>query len=176
MWPINITQVMYKLFCFSVLFSMNSHHTCYVLISSIKFIFLRRRQWQMADIFQLLFSNYFECCGIVIQRSLIFSNSPIDNNPTLANIKALCKRGDKELSEIMMTLPSYKCIARHWLQTLHHSCHKCVFAINSLWPSDTIWRQRSGSTLAQVMACCLKAPSHYLTQCWLIIIEVQWHS
>ena len=47
---------------------------------------------------------------------------------------------------------------------------------NSLWPSDTIWRQRSGSTLAQVMACCLTAPSHYLNQCWLIISEVQWQS
>ena len=32
--------------------------------------------------------------------------------------------------------------------------------VNSLWPSDTIWRHRSGSTLAQVMACCLTAPSH----------------
>ena len=31
-------------------------------------------------------------------------------------------------------------------------------------------RQRSGSILAQVMACCLLAPSHYLNQCWLIII------
>ena len=47
---------------------------------------------------------------------------------------------------------------------------------NSLGPSDAIWRQRSGSTLAQVMACCLMAPSHYLNQCWLIISEVQWHS
>ena len=45
--------------------------------------------------------------------------------------------------------------------------------VNSLWPSDTIWRQRSGSTLAQVMACCLTAPSHYLNQCWLIISEIQ---
>ena len=44
--------------------------------------------------------------------------------------------------------------------------------VNSLWPSDAIWRQRSGSTLAQVMACCLTAPSHYLNQCWLIISEV----
>ena len=31
-----------------------------------------------------------------------------------------------------------------------------------LGPSEAIWRQRSGSTLAQVMACCLTAPSHYL--------------
>ena len=48
--------------------------------------------------------------------------------------------------------------------------------LNSLWPSDAICRQRSGSTLAQVMAWCLTAPSHYLNQCWLIISEVQWHS
>ena len=47
--------------------------------------------------------------------------------------------------------------------------------INSLGPSDTIWRHIAGSTLAQVMACCLTAPSHYLNQCWLIISKVQWH-
>ena len=35
-------------------------------------------------------------------------------------------------------------------------------AFNALWPSDGIWRHRSGSTLAQVMACCPTAPSHYL--------------
>ena len=27
-----------------------------------------------------------------------------------------------------------------------------------MWPGDTIWRHRSGSTLVQVMACCLMAP------------------
>ena len=48
--------------------------------------------------------------------------------------------------------------------------------INSLWPSDNIWRHKSGSILAQVIACCLTAPSHYLNQCWLIISNVKWHS
>ena len=48
--------------------------------------------------------------------------------------------------------------------------------INSLGLNDAIWRQRSGSTLAQVMACCLTAPSHYLNQCWLFIRKVQWYS
>ena len=48
--------------------------------------------------------------------------------------------------------------------------------VNSLRPSDAIWWQGSRSTLVQVMACCLTAPSHYLNQCWLIISEVQWHS
>ena len=40
--------------------------------------------------------------------------------------------------------------------------------VNSLWHSDTIWQLRSGSTLAQLMVCCLTAPSHYMNQCWLI--------
>ena len=35
--------------------------------------------------------------------------------------------------------------------------------VNSLGPSDGICRQRSGSTLAPVMACCLMAPSHIWT-------------
>ena len=47
-----------------------------------------------------------------------------------------------------------------------------VWVFNSLRPSDAIWGHRSGSTLAQVMACCLTAPSHYLNQCWLIISKV----
>ena len=48
--------------------------------------------------------------------------------------------------------------------------------VNSLWPGDTIWRHGTKSILAQVMACCLTAPNHYLNQCWLIISEVPWHS
>ena len=40
----------------------------------------------------------------------------------------------------------------------------------------TPYGDRSESTVAQVMACWLTAPSHYLNQCWLIISEVQWHS
>ena len=51
--------------------------------------------------------------------------------------------------------------------------------INSLWPSDHVWRHKSGATLAQVMACCLTATSHYLNQCWLgslASIPVQCHS
>ena len=43
---------------------------------------------------------------------------------------------------------------------------------SSLWPNDSIWRQKTGSTFSQVMACCLTAPSHYLNQCWLIISKV----
>ena len=52
----------------------------------------------------------------------------------------------------------------------------CSQWVNWLWPGDAIWWHRTRSTLAQVMACCLTAPSHYLNQCWLIIGEVRWHS
>ena len=51
-----------------------------------------------------------------------------------------------------------------------------LLPLNSLWPNDPIWRHRSGSTLAQVMACCLTAPSHYLNQCWFTISKVHWYS
>ena len=37
--------------------------------------------------------------------------------------------------------------------------------VNSWWPTDIIWWHRSGSTLAQVMACFLTAPSHYQNFC-----------
>ena len=39
--------------------------------------------------------------------------------------------------------------------------------INSLWPNDTICHNRTWSTLVQVMACNLTAPSHCQNQCWL---------
>ena len=58
------------------------------------------------------------------------------------------------------------------IQDENLTIHAKWTCFNSLRPSDAIWRQRSGSTLAQVMTCCLTAPSHYLNQCWLIIIKV----
>ena len=71
---------------------------------------------------------------------------------------------------------------RQWVNTAssetHPACtliaYQCHWspAVNSLRPSDATWRHSSGSTLAQVMACCLTAPSHYLNQCWLIISKV----
>ena len=45
-----------------------------------------------------------------------------------------------------------------------------------LLPCDAMRRLRSGWTLAQVVACCLTAPSRYLNQCWLLISKVQSHS
>ena len=47
---------------------------------------------------------------------------------------------------------------------------RLLWSLNWLWPGDFIYWHRSGSTLVQVMAGCLTAPSHYLNQCWLPII------
>ena len=63
----------------------------------------------------------------------------------------------------------------------HKLCHftDTVFMnniFNSWRPSVAIWQQKTGSTMAQEMACCLTAPSHYLNQCWHIISKVLWLS
>ena len=69
----------------------------------------------------------------------------------------------------------------HWIMPFKCQHDHTTNTIDSLWLSDAIffyaiWRHRSGSTLAQVMACCLMASSHYLNQCWLIISKVLWYS
>ena len=48
------------------------------------------------------------------------------------------------------------------LSTLHKVYQLPGYYLNSLGSGDAIWPQRSGSTLAQAMACCLRAPNHYL--------------
>ena len=45
-----------------------------------------------------------------------------------------------------------------------------------VFPYVAIWWHETWSRLFQVMAWCLMAPSHYLSQFWIIISEVQWHS
>ena len=43
-------------------------------------------------------------------------------------------------------------------------------------PCEVIWFRRSWSTVVQVMACCLMAPSHHLSQYWLTITDKFRHS
>ena len=115
------------------------------------------------DIFKCIFENENEWISPRISLKFV-PKFRINNIPALVQIMAWRRPGDKPLSETMMvSLLTHICVTRpQW--------------VNSLWPSGTIWCHKSGSTLAQVMACCLTAPSHYLNQCWLIISEVQWHS
>ena len=89
---------------------------------------------------------------------------PVNNIPALVQIMAWRRPGDKPLSEpTMVSLLTHICVT--WPQW-----------VNPLRPSDAILRWRSWLTLVQVMACCLTAPSHYMSQCWLIISKVLWHS
>ena len=46
--------------------------------------------------------------------------------------------------------------------------YDCKF-VKSLWPSEAILRHKTVSTLVQVMACCLTAPSHYLNLGFCVI-------
>ena len=77
----------------------------------------------------------------------------------------------QEISLWYYSQESHECNISIITRSCNKICNKQLSAqgINSLWPNGAIWRQRSESTLAQVMACCLMAPSHYLNQCWLII-------
>ena len=84
----------------------------------------------------------------------------------------LCIRPQKEMHQTDETRNLW------WLKNLI----KCLGArnelsrINPLWPINTLWQHRSGSILAQAIACYLMAPSHYLNQCRLIIKGIPWHS
>ena len=62
-----------------------------------------------------------------------------------------------------------------WMWLFTHALYLSWY-LNSLWPSDAIWRHRSGSTLAQIMACSLTAPNHYRNQFWLPISKGFLHS
>ena len=51
---------------------------------------------------------------------------------------------------------------------------RCFRVANNAWHIHNGWHL-PGSTLAQVMACCLTARSHYLNHCWFIISKVPWY-
>ena len=51
-------------------------------------------------------------------------------------------------------------------------CKQQHSEINPWWPSDAIWRHKSGITLARIMTCGLTTLSHYLRKCWFEIIAI----
>ena len=70
----------------------------------------------------------------------------------------------------------------HWRKYICICCwpnilgHVVLSRVNLLAIHDAMWHHKTWSTLAQVMAWCHQAPSHYLSQCWLLIHQFQWHS
>ena len=57
---------------------------------------------------------------------------------------------------------------RSWSSTIltKTGLFPCLVSVTD-WPP--VWLCRSWSTVVEVMAWCLMAPSHYLNQCWLVI-------
>ena len=71
---------------------------------------------------------------------------------------------------IKLCNPQYPCFAKYFKYT-------CFKYLKYCWTiSDAVRSLRSGSTLAQVIACCLIAHGHYLDHRWLLIKDVLWHS
>ena len=99
-------------------------------------------------------------------------------------LNSLCNRMFRLTTETIKVWHSWVFVMRfHWKLcsiTKDQQCcnHNSIFVncrphyINSSLHSDIIWQHTSWSTLAQVIACCVMALSHYLNQCELLIREV----
>ena len=70
-----------------------------------------------------------------------------------------------ECSDVADARASAVMVFSHHCPTLPELLWTSTVTFNSLWLSDVIWRHKSGSAFAQVMASCLTASSHYLNQC-----------
>ena len=129
----------------------------------------------MGEIFCVEFQRYplihvGFLCNIEILRALRFKSSCtfLKRPPDLLHHKQLLRvtlaspYGILQLGKLAF-IRVYPIVGRKHSQTI---------SSNSLGLSDTILRHRSVSTLAQVRAGCLTAPSHYLNQCRLLIRKV----
>ena len=82
-------------------------------------------------------------------------------------------RSEHGKSSVVRVTEGFKAASKD-LRDLQHQFNYQTFDLS--WPSGAIWHHRSWSTLVQVVACCLMAPSHYLNQCWLSTSDVFWQS
>ena len=86
-----------------------------------------------------------------------------DCKSTLVQVMAWCRQATRHY------------LSQYWPRSMSPNGVTRPQWVNSLWPSDTTWWLRSGSTLVQAMACCLMAASHYMNWCRLIISEILWY-
>ena len=114
-------------------------------------------------IFQII--SVIDGWGISCELTLRWMSLDLtDDKSTLVQVMAWCRQATNHY------------LSQCWSRSLSPYGVTRPQQVNSLWPSDAIRRQRTESTLLQLMACCLTAQSHYLNQCWLIISKVLWHS
>ena len=119
---------------------------------------------KMAAIFQTTFSSGFSWMKMYEFR-LTFKFvpwGPINNIPTLVQVMAWRRSGDKPLSESMIVrLPTHLCVTR---PQFYHKNRKIHF--NSSDAGDRIVRLR-GSIQCLLMSWLLKSPEHQQAQYWL---------
>ena len=122
-----------------------------------------RPQWVKSIISNYMLWNKFMNTSCIFALKWMQQNIH-DDKSTLVQVMARCHRATSH------------CLSQCWPRSMspYGITRLGPSEFNSLWPSDAIWRHRSMSTLAQVMACCLTAPNHYLNQCWPIISEVKY--
>ena len=104
--------------------------------------------------------------GVSIVYSTVYSKLHV-NGLCVGNF-ARTKAGNTETVSIWWRHHGVRKTAIHCLEFSN--------LMSSSRPSDATCRQRSGSTLTQIMACCLTVLSHYLHQSLLIIDEARWQS
>ena len=134
------------------------------------------------DILKCIFLNENELISIKISLKFVHKG-PINNNPSLVQIMAWRRSGDKPLSEPMMvSVLTHICVTLpHWVNSLAGRSEndfrsitcKLIFRsdISSNSYEIALWSMPENptddkSTLVQVMAWCHQATSHYLSQCW----------
>ena len=84
--------------------------------------------------------------GEIIGVSAIFSKNSSGQNHIKHHNSPLLYEGNHITVLLIYKLIHHVCCDIHWQQSIVKG-----FLINSLWPSDAIWQQGSGSILARVM-------------------------
>ena len=98
------------------------------------------------------------CLSLNVSKQLPDRKNLIQKPPFCILAPSISNRKNMAYKVKMVLWPPYICNGNPCLS------QKSFLSVNSFWPCDAIWWHRSRSTLAQVMACCLMAPSHYLNQ------------
>ena len=105
-----------------------------------------------------------DCWSISCEISLILmSLDCTDDQSTLVQVMAWCRQATSHY------------LRQCWPRSLLPYVVTRPQWVISLCSSGDIWFHRTWSTLVQVMACCLMAPSHYLNQCWWILNKDLWY-
>ena len=117
------------------------------------------------DIYMWILFN--ENCCILIEFSLKYvRKGPIDNSPTLVQIMAWCRSGDKPLSEPMMiSVPTHICVTRpQWVNVPKHCLDRGSQSFKATPPPANI----PSSLATRLRPVCQKrtSTSHMVPHTW----------